>query len=44
MVAADAYVVCPPCLARFDLPPEREDSPLPQAEIDAQVRRLLDDW
>jgi hypothetical protein len=44
MVAADAYVVCLLCLARLELSIEREDSPLPQAVIDAQVRRLLDDW
>ena len=44
IIAADNYAVCLLCLARVELSAEREDSPLPQTEIDAQVRRLLDDW
>jgi len=44
VVAADRYVVCSLCLARVELSTEREESLLPQSEIDAQVRRLLDDW
>jgi hypothetical protein len=44
IVAADPYIVCRPCLARVELATEQEDSPLPQVEIDAQVRRLLDNW
>jgi hypothetical protein len=44
IIAADVYVVCRICLACVELSAEREDSPLSQAELDAQVRRLLDDW
>jgi hypothetical protein len=44
ITAADVYVVCLLCLARVELSAEQEDSPLPQSVIDAQVRRLLDDW
>jgi hypothetical protein len=44
IVAADRYVVCRPCLARVELSAEREDLTLSRAEIDAQVRRLLDGW
>jgi len=43
IIPADAYVVCRPCLARIESVLEPEGSPLTQADIDARVRRLLDD-
>jgi len=44
IVAADRYVVGRPCLARVELSTEREDVTLSRAEIDAPVRKLLDNW
>jgi hypothetical protein len=44
IVAEDRYDVCGVCLLRLELSREPESPPRPQEVIDAELRRLLDDW